>query len=96
MKPYRNLKSLNLGSLLFIARFLAYIGWFILALGGLSAVTSFIGLFSKLGFFQYNAMIGAFAFFPIGIMILVFSGIMAAIVAFEDNYRIRTVHLTSK
>lgn len=80
MKPYKNLKSENLGLLLFTARATAIFGfiWTIVAI-----LLSIIGGF----------VITSLTFIPAAIGILFMSGLMAAIVAFEENYRIRTEHL---
>ncbi|MCC5878328.1 MAG: hypothetical protein JJU03_00325 [Idiomarina sp.] len=80
MKPYKNLKSENLGLLLFTARATAIFGflWLIVAI-----------LFSVFGAFIVTSV----TFIPAAIGILFMSGLMAAIVAFEENYRIRTEHM---
>lgn len=88
MKPYEKIESQNLGLVLFLARFLAVIG----------VISTAIGLISFLAMvfaFSFMGAIGA-GMLVSGIGILLVSAMLAAIVAFEENYRIRTVHLVSK
>ncbi len=90
MKPYSNLHTHNLGFLLFAARFTAIIGT-------LAVLISF-WMFAQL-FFTKNPVevgLGSSIFLTYSIGILLGSGVMAAIVGFEENYRKRTeVILTS-
>lgn len=80
MKPYKKLKSENLGLLLFTARATAILGM-------VSLIVSI--LFSVIG----SPIVGTVTFIPMAIGILFMSGLMAAVVAFEENYRLRTEHL---
>ena len=89
MKPYNNLSSHNLGLLLFLARFAAVLG-----------IISFV---LPLCLFIVSALMqevfgvaSTLVFVPISISILFLSGLMAAVVAFEENYRIRTEHLINQ
>lgn len=89
MKPYKNIKSENLGLLLFIARATAYLG----------ILSFFIGIimFVMISIFTPAVGIAAtFALLPLSVVTLLLSGLMAAIVSFEENYRIRTEHLISQ
>ncbi|MCG9737410.1 hypothetical protein L1D32_04450 [Shewanella insulae] len=86
MKPYKNLNSKNLGLLLLVARLTAVIG------GGLTlfsilicaALTFTGGLVTASSFF---------AFIPLSVGVLFLSGLMAALVSFEENFRLRTEHI---
>lgn len=89
MKPYRNISSKNLPLMLFVARMLAYIGSLLFIVG--------IVLFVSITFLR-TGMFGAttgIAVLPFAFTALVVSTLLAAVVAFEDNYRIRTEHLVS-
>jgi len=88
MKPYKNLSSKNLGLLLLLARVVAVLGIItivltLLVLAYLTFSSGLIGLTRSLGVI------------PMSVSILLISGVMAAIVAFEENYRIRTEHLVN-
>ncbi len=89
MKPYKNIQSYNLALLLLLARVTAYIGIFMSAISIISVVFMVIssGLF---------AMTTAIAFIPLSVGVLFLSGLMAAIVALEENYRLRTLHIVSQ
>ena len=86
MKPYKNLNSENLGLLLLLARATAIIGVLFIAL---AIITSLIGIVVS----GSLMMLQLLALIPMSISVLFLSGLMAAIVAFEENYRLRTVHL---
>lgn len=88
MKPYKNLKSQNLGLLLLLARVVAVLGVISLVL----SLATIVFMAFSMG--MYDA-IRSLAFIPISGIILLLSGLMAAIVAFEENYRIRTEYLVS-
>lgn len=86
MKPYKNLKSKNLGLLLLLARIVAVIGILF------TAITLFVFtyLIFSTGIYGVTTI---FAFVPMSVSILFLSGLMAAIVAFEENYRVKTEYL---
>lgn len=89
MKPYKNLKSENLGLLLFTARATAIIGFLFVIL---AILVSLVGI-GAVSFAGYEVIAATLSLIPMAIGILFMSGLMAAIVAFEENYRIRTEHL---
>lgn len=86
MKPYKNLNSKNLGLLLFLARATAVIGLIFVVFAVFAAV---VGI-SASGLMMLAPLMGLI---PMSISVLFLSGLMAAIVAFEENYRKRTEHL---
>ncbi|PWK46341.1 hypothetical protein [Pleionea mediterranea] len=88
MKPYKNLNSKNLGLLLLLARVVAVLGIIsiVLTLLVFAYMTYSSGLFG---------LTRSLSFIPMSVSILLISGLMAAIVAFEENYRIRTEHLVN-
>jgi len=85
MKPYKNLNSKNLGLLLLMARISAVFGVFLLVLTG---VVFLFGLFGG-GVQAFSSI----ALLPASLGAIFFSGVSAAIVAFEENYRLRTEHI---
>ena len=90
MKPYKNLESQNLAFLLLIARLTVGFGFLTL----LMSVVVFIKALSSSAF---NIMaMGAASYVAFSLLIFFGSGVMAAIVAFEENYRKRTELLLSK
>lgn len=89
MKPYKKLKSENLGLLLFTARATAIIGFIFVILAILFAFVG-VGLSSAVG---YTIIAGTMSLVPMAIGVLFMSGLMAAVVAFEENYRVRTEHM---
>ena len=90
MKPYKNLNSHNLGVLLLLARITVYLG----ALVVFASLVFFIFAYTSptFGPFAYAIL----AYIPASIVIFLISGIMAAIVSFEDNYRKRTEFILSE
>ncbi len=90
IKPYSNLSSHNLGLLLFLARITVYVGAFII----LASLVFFLIVYSSpiYGPMAYAALI----YIPFTLIIFFISGVMASIVAFEDNYRKRTEHLLNQ
>ncbi len=84
MKPYKNLSSKNLSLLLLITRFTTVLALFAVAL-------SFVGIFSQFfmqtryGVSQWSAI--GIAVFPSSLTVLFCSGLVAAIIAFEESYR---------
>lgn len=88
MKPYKNIQSQNLGLLLLLARITAYLG---ITLSVLSTLTVVFMVYSA----GMLAVTTGVAIIPLSVGILFISGLMAAIVAFEENYRIRTEHLVN-
>lgn len=82
MKPYKNLSSHHLGPLLLLARLFIYLG----SLFALGALVMFISSLSS-PYGQVSAMGGA-VLLPASLILIAISGIFAAIVAFEENYRI--------
>lgn len=86
MKPYKKLKSENLGLLLFTARATAIVGFIFVILAILLALFG-VGLASSSGF---TLLASTMSLVPMAIGILFMSGLMAAVVAFEENYRVRT------
>lgn len=82
MKPFGNIQSKNLKLVLFLARLLAVVGAMSLCLG----LISFGALLTD--FYFLGAM--GFGILLTGFGILLTSCLMAAIVAFEESYRIRT------
>lgn len=86
MKPYPNIQTHNLKLLLLLARITVYIGSVVLIIAiGTGVIAFFTGGLAT--FFP------VLTFTPLAISILFFSGLMAAIVSFEENYRLRTLHL---
>ncbi|MBV1907732.1 MAG: hypothetical protein KUG78_00330 [Kangiellaceae bacterium] len=84
MKPYRNLKSQNLGFLLLLARVTVYVGILVI----LAAIVFFIVAYNSP--FLKPMAVGGLVFIPYSTIIFFVSGLMAAIVSFEENYRLRT------
>lgn len=88
MKPYRNISSKHLPLMLLLARTLAYVGGFAFVVGIILLASS---AFLRTGVMGVTS--GA-ALLPFAFSVLVVSTLLAAIVAFEESYRIRTEHLT--
>ena len=88
LKPFKNLSSKNLPLMLLLARVLAYAGCF-------AFVAGLIFLFASMAVLSSLAIVATSAtvLLSFAITVLVVSTLLAAIVAFEDNYRIRTEHL---
>jgi uncharacterized membrane protein len=87
MKPYKNLSSQNLPLLLLITRLTTVLAILTIIL----SITGFFGqFFMHLGFgiSQWTAI--AVAILPSSLTVLFCSGIAAAIIAFEENYRKKT------
>lgn len=89
MKPYPNIESHNLKLLLTLARITVYIGVFVLVIALVTAVVAL----NAGGLATFIPML---TFTPLAISILFISGLMAAIVSFEENYRLRTEYLVKK
>ncbi|SHH23710.1 hypothetical protein [Ferrimonas marina] len=89
MKPYKNIKSENLGLLLLLARVTAVFGIF------LSFLTLILFIVNALSSGPL-AITTSVVYIPVCITTLFLSGLMAATVAIEENYRVRTVHLVSQ
>lgn len=90
MRPYRNLKSQNLPLMLLLARALAYLSVILFVVN----IVSFINMT-----FLSSGIMGATAglnLFLEAFILLVVSSLLAAVVAFEENYRRRTEHLLSQ
>jgi hypothetical protein len=87
MKPYKNLESYNLSILHLVARFTAVLGILILLIAIIATLLMLPG--------GIAGIVGAIVFIPMAIGILLLSGLMAVLVSFEENYRIRTVALTN-
>ncbi len=85
MKPFKNIETQNLKILLFIARAFAYLG------GLLVLVTSFMALMVLAS--SGKAISIVFMLLPTAFLLLFASGVSAAIVSIEENYRKRTEHL---
>lgn len=88
MKPYKSLSSQNLGLLLILARGVAVLGVLSLVLS--LVITVFLTFSAGI-----VGVTSSLFFIPLSVCILFFSGLMAAVVAFEENYRIRTEYLVS-
>lgn len=90
MKPYKNLSSRNLGILLLLSRITVYIGVLVV----LASLVFFVAAYASptFGLFAYAIL----AYIPASIVIFLISGIMAAIVSVEDNYRKRTEFMLSE
>jgi hypothetical protein len=86
MKPYKRISSQNLGLLLLLARITAVLGIILFVISIIAILFMFIGS-------GFHALTTSLVFIPMSVSILFISGIMAAIVAFEENYRIRTEYL---
>jgi len=87
MKPYKNICSKNLGLLLLLARLTTVVGFVLLVAFIVALVLPFIGL---------NVPISSvFPLIPISVGMLIVSGVVAAVVSLEDNYRKRTEHILS-
>lgn len=86
MKPYKNLSSKNLGLLLLLARVTAFFGSILFAISLVICV--FLGF--------TVGLLGAttsFAIVPLSVGVLFLSGLMAAVVSFEENFRLRTEYI---
>ena len=90
MKPYRNLQSKNLALMLLLARVFVYLGSILLAFSIVMLASMFLSGTGMLG-----ATTGA-AIFPMSLILFIASSLLASIVAFEENYRLRTEHLVRK
>lgn len=88
MKLYGNIHSKNLELMLFLARVLAVMGAVCFCFG----LISFIAVLIDINF------IGGFGagLLVVGFSIFLLSGFIAAIVAFEESYRIRTEYLVQQ
>ncbi len=86
MKPYKNITTQNLSMVLLIARVMAWTGWFLFAVILLGFLPK---LFVSIDGFSISSM-GIYIAAPVPLIILTLSGLLAALVAFEENYRIRT------
>lgn len=86
MKPYKNITTHHLGLLLLLARVTAYAGFLLTIIAVMASVITFITL-------SLTSAIPMLALIPMALSVLFFSGVMAAIVAFEESYRKRTEHL---
>ena len=82
MKPFKNIESHNLSLLLLTARFTAVVGEVFLVV---AIIATLISLSAGI-----TGIVSAIVFIPSAIGILLLSGVMAALVSFEDNYRKRT------
>ncbi len=89
MKPYKNIQSHNLALLLLLARVTAYLGIIL----GLLLIA--IGILMVVNISLYE-MATVLPFVTLSVGILFLSGLMAALVSIEENYRIRTLHIVSK
>ncbi|MEA3379255.1 MAG: hypothetical protein U9Q87_00055 [Pseudomonadota bacterium] len=87
MKPYKNITTHHLG-LLLLARATAYVGFLFTIVAIMASAIGFITL-------SLASVMPMLAFIPMAVSVLFFSGVMAAIVAFEESYRKRTEHLVS-
>ena len=87
MKPYKNIRSEHLGFLLFIARATAVLGLLAFICSILLFCLTFVGL--SMG------PISLVTFLPMSMCIIFFSGLLAVLVAWEEGYRLRTVHMIS-
>jgi len=88
MKPYKNITTHHLGLLLLLARVTAYAGLLLTIIAIMASAITFITL-------SLTSAMPMLALIPMALSVLFFSGVMAAIVAFEENYRKRTEHLVS-
>jgi|MDTB01.3.fsa_nt_gb hypothetical protein len=88
MKPYKNITTHHLGLLLLLARATAYVGFLFTIVAIMASAIGFITL-------SLASVMPMLAFIPMAVSVLFFSGVMAAIVAFEESYRKRTEHLVS-
>ena len=88
MKPYKNITTHHLGLLLILARVTAYVGFLLTIIAIMASAFTFITL-------SLTSVMPMLAFIPMALSVLFFSGVMAAIVAFEESYRKRTKHLVS-
>ncbi|TPV51738.1 hypothetical protein FJ444_21220 [Aestuariibacter sp. GS-14] len=88
MKPYKNITTHHLGLLLLLARVTAYVGFLLTVVAIMATAIGFVSL-------GLTSVMPMLAFFPMAVSVLFFSGVMAAIVAFEESYRKRTEHHVS-
>ena len=88
MKPYGHITSKNLKLVLFLARALAIIGTISFCFGLISFIAALIDI-------RFIGVLGAVAIVS-GLGLLLLSGFMAAMVAFEENYRLRTECLVNQ
>ncbi len=89
MIPYRNVLSQNLTLLLLLARVTAYLG---ITMSLVSVVNIVMMAFTL----SLVAFTNGVALISLSVAIVFLSGLMAAVVAFEENYRLRTVLAVAK
>ncbi|BDX08333.1 hypothetical protein [Planctobacterium marinum] len=88
MKPYGNIQSKNLKLVLFLARALAIVGTISFCLGLISFIADLIDI-NFIGGFGAGLLV-------VGFSIFLLSGFIAAVVALEESYRIRTEYLVQQ
>jgi ABC-type multidrug transport system permease subunit len=89
LKPYSNIKTQHLKLLLLLARVTVYIGLLVLIIAVVAVVAAFFG--------KYLSWLPiVLTLISLALSVLFLSGVMAAIVAFEESYRLRTEVVVSK
>jgi hypothetical protein len=83
MRPYSNLKTQHLGLVLILARLFAYLGFILFAVAFISAFLAQTQLSNS--FFIAPAI----SILPLSIMVLFGSGVLAFLVAIEENQRVK-------
>ena len=84
MKPYNNLSTQNLPLLLLITRITTVLALIAIVLSIVAFIASF---FMKTGFVINQFFVLSTAIFPSAMYVLLGSGVVAAIIAFEESYR---------
>lgn len=90
MRPYSNLNTKNLGLVLIIARLLAYLGFALLFLSLIIAVSKYT---ESTNTFRY---ISALSLLPYSLYGLFGSAILASLVAIEESQRARSGYSVSE
>lgn len=84
MKPYKNLSTQNLPLLLLITRVTTALALVVLIVAIIAFIASF---FMKPAFGMNSLLVSATALIPSALFVLLASGVIAAIIAFEESYR---------
>lgn len=87
LKPFSAIKSKNLGILLLIARISFVLGTFLFIAIVVNTLSQMLGTYIP------YLMLLQFTLIPVSLVLILASGILAALVSFEENYRLRTEHL---
>lgn len=85
--PYSNMQSLHLGMLLLVARILAMFGWLIVGLAVLMLVGFWLAAQVQFHISVLNAGPLSIGMIEFGFAMVIISGVLAALVAIEENMR---------